>query len=177
MPAIFPDYPAPIARNAQFQRRHRFEHPTRAQLYASYHVQITGWDWTYSFGVNASCCDDTQYADYRHLFIRGTLLRPRKIKVETVELTFHPEQGLADMRRQGDEPPPPSVGSLNIQDTQLTGYLFIPMDALGPLLQMLVADRFKYVLLDGERMRYRKALISRYEMTAHYDDADYLDDD
>jgi hypothetical protein len=154
----------------------RNRRPKQARLYASYQVQITSWEWTYTFGVNASCCEDTQYADHRHLYIHGTLLRPRTFKIETVKLTFHPEQGLADLQRQHDEPPPPSVGSLNIQDAQLTGYLFIPMDALAPLLQMLLADRFKYVLLDGERMRYRKALIHRFEMTAHYDEADYLDD-
>jgi hypothetical protein len=146
-------------------------------LFAYYHVQITGWDWNYSLSVSVPKWEDTQFADYRHLLIRGTLLRPRKIKAETVELTFIPERGLAELKRGHDDAHPRSVGSLNIQDTRLVGYLSMPTDALDPVLQMLIADRFKYVLLNGEAMRWRKALVRRYEFTAQHDEADYPDDD
>jgi hypothetical protein len=49
---------------------------------AYYNVQITDWDWTYSFSANVSKYDERQFADYRHLLVRGMLLRPRKIEVE-----------------------------------------------------------------------------------------------
>jgi hypothetical protein len=33
--------------------------------YAYYDVEITGWDWDLSFGVNIPKYEDRQYSDYR----------------------------------------------------------------------------------------------------------------
>jgi hypothetical protein len=138
-------------------------------------VQITGWDWSYSFSSNVTPHDDRQYGDYRHLLIRGTVLRPLRIKADTAELLFLPNVTPAEMARCTD-PPPRGVGSLDVRGSILTGYLSMPLDALDPVLQMLLADRFKYVLLDGEPMRYRKAIIRHYEFTAQHNEEDYPDD-
>lgn len=146
-------------------------------LPAYYNVRISDWDWSYSFSVNVPRYDDErQLADYRHLLVRGTLLRPRRIAVESVELIFLPNVGPRELERQHDKPPPRAVGSLNIQGKTLSGYLSMPTDALGPVMQMLMPGVLKYVLLDGEPMRYRKALIRRYEIAGHYNDEDYPDE-
>ena len=60
---------------------------------------------------------------------------------------------------------------------RLLGYLSMPIDVLGQILQMLLAGPFKYVLMDGEHMRYRKALIRHYELTAQHNEADYPEDE
>jgi hypothetical protein len=140
------------------------------------------WEWDLSFGVNVPKYEDWQYSDYRHLQIHGTLLRPRKLKVETVELTVIPNIGPAEMEPRHDRPPLRAVGSLSVdgkksEGTRLVGYLSMPTGALGPVLQMLIAGRFKYVLMDGEVMRWRKALIRNYRLTAEHDEADYPDDE
>jgi hypothetical protein len=76
---------------------------------------------------------------------------------------------------------PHGVGSVSVEGkkaegTKLVGYLSMPADALGPVLQMLIAGRFKYVLMDGEPLRYRKAFIGHYRLTAQHDEADYPDE-
>ena len=75
---------------------------SKALTPAYYHVEITEWDWDYSFGVNVQRYEDRRFADYRHLHIRGTVLRPRKIKVETVELIFIPNIGPAETEYRHD---------------------------------------------------------------------------
>ena len=62
-----------------------------------YNIEITGWDWDFSFSVNVPPDDERLYSDYRHLHIHGRALRPRKIKVETAELLFLPKAGLSEM--------------------------------------------------------------------------------
>lgn len=52
----------------------------------------------------------------------------------------------------------------------------MPEDALGLVLQMLIAGRFKYVLMSGGVMRWRKCFIRGYRFTAEHDEADYPDD-
>ena len=108
-------------------------------------------------------------------------MRPRKLNVETVELIVLPDIEPAEMELRHDRPTPRSVGSLSIEGEKsearkLMGYLSMPVDALGPVLQMLLAGRFKYALMDGEHMRWRKALIRHYRLTAQHNEEDYPDD-
>lgn len=149
---------------------------------AYYNVEITGWDWDYSFSANVPKYEDARFSDYRHLLVRGTVLRPRGIKAEVAELWFFPRIEPEDFKTGRDQPPPRGVGSLEIQGSspdrrKLVGYLSMPKDALEPVLQMLLAARFKYVLMDGEPMRWRKCIIRRFEFAAEHDETEYPDDD
>jgi len=141
-----------------------------------YIVQIVDWDWSYGFSINVPKWDDRRYSDYRHLLMRGNLLLPTalKLKAETAELTFLPDIGAADLE-QHDQTPPRAVGHLNVHDGRLTGGLSMATAALDPVMQMLIAGRLKYVVLDGEPMRYRQALIRHYQLVSHLDSEDYPD--
>ena len=140
-----------------------------------YHLEITEWDWDYSLSVNVPPSEDTQFSEYRYLVIRGTLLRPRKIKPETAEINLFPQS--LDIPRHQGETRPRSVGSLDFHGGRLVGYLAMALDVLGPVLQMLIAGRYKYLLMDGEPMRDRKAVIRHYYFAAKHDEADYPDDE
>jgi hypothetical protein len=60
----------------------------------SYIIEIKDWDWEFSFGINAMKDRADPYLDFRHLELRGTLLRPSEIKTDKVELTFLPDRRL-----------------------------------------------------------------------------------
>ena len=79
---------------------------------------------------------------YRHLLIRGNVLLPgsAKTKVESVELTLMPDVSDAGFE-PADKGPPRAVGHLYVR------------------MQMLLADRLKYVVMHGEPIRHRRALI------------------
>jgi hypothetical protein len=150
-------------------------------LPAYYNIEITGFDCEFSFGVNAQRDDDHLYSDHRHLHIRGRVLRPRKIGVETAELIVIPEAGLSEMELRHSQTPPRAVGSVSTEGTRAegmrwSGYLSMPTDALGLVVQMLIGGRYKYALLYGERLRYRKALIRSYYFSGKYDDEEYSDE-
>ena len=46
----------------------------------------------------------------------------------------------------------------------LISLLTMPCDALMPVLQMLIAEKFRYIDLCGERLRYRSATIKSYRL-------------
>ncbi|SCB55091.1 hypothetical protein GA0061098_103466 [Bradyrhizobium shewense] len=50
------------------------------------------------------------------------------------------------------------------------------IDALDSVMRMLLAGRFKYLVLDGKAMRYRKARIRHYRFETKLDLADYPDE-
>lgn len=52
---------------------------------------------------------------------------------------------------------PIALGSLKIGPDGILGNIGIPSDALTPILQMLIAGRFKFVLMRGTRFRHRSA--------------------
>jgi len=109
------------------------------------------------------------------------VLRPRKIEVGTAELIFLAKAGLDEMELRHGQTPPSAVGSVSTQGRheagmRLTGYISMPSDALGLVLQMLIAGHYRYALLYGERLRYRKALIRHYHFSGEYDDEEYPDE-
>ena len=150
----------------------------RPKLTISYYiVQITDWDWSYSFGLNATTFDNRHYSDYRHLLVRGKVLLPSKLKVKTeaAELTFLPDIPPAELEQRGD-PRPRAVGHLQVHKGLLTGGLSMATEALDAVMRMLLAGRLKYVVLDGEAMRYRQALIRHYQLVTQLDPEDYPDE-
>lgn len=131
--------------------------------------------------MNVPPDDDRLYSDYRHLHIHGRVLRPHKIDVETAEVLFIPKVGLSERELQHGQTRPSAVGSVSTdgmraKGMRLTGYLSMSGDALGLVPQMLTGERYKYVLLYGERLRYRKALIRHYFFSGKYNDEEYPDE-
>jgi hypothetical protein len=133
-----------------------------------YVVQISRWDWSYSFSLNATRYRQGPYLEFRHLHIWGTLLLPSNLKPDTVELTLMPDILLGADAWQ----PPRAVGSLELHGADLIGHLSMMSDALGPVLQMLIANVTKFVVMDGERMRYRKSLLRGYSLDSHFEPED-----
>jgi hypothetical protein len=72
-------------------------------------------------------------------------------------VTFLPDVPQAALEERGGERPL-SVGYLQIHEKVLTGGISMATDALGLVMQMLIAGRFKYLVLYGEPMRYRQGV-------------------
>ncbi|MHC2435304.1 hypothetical protein [Bradyrhizobium sp. USDA 4451] len=125
--------------------------------------EIKGWDWSYSFGVNDPRYDDRPYSAFRHMQVRAQVLLPTKVKAkaEMAELTFMPDVPPSRIEAKAEKHPL-GVGYLDLRAGRLTGGFSMTADALGPLMQMLLAGRFRFLVLDGATMRYGKARIRHY---------------
>jgi len=128
-----------------------------------YVVEISSWDWSYSFGAVGDC-----YSELRNLQIDGCLLRPRSIKAERVELHLLPNERYGNRRKDSFV----FIGSLNLVRGTLQGLMHLPAAALGPVLQMLISERFRYVVIEGSRLRYRQGTIRNYRLDTTFDEDD-----
>jgi hypothetical protein len=146
-----------------------------AEDHATYLVAIEDWDWSFSFGVNQGRHRTDPYWDCRHLNITGQLLQPKRVKAERAALYCMPDVHLNHAYRQDDEPN--TTGSLTLHNGVLQALLPIPQDALDSLLQMLAARRFRYAVLTGGRLRYRKALVRMLRFETRLDEEDFPADD
>lgn len=153
----------------QTKRKKRPLAPLRDE-HVRYLVEIGAWDWSYSFGLDDRKNSMDPYMEHRQLGITGTLIRPVIPSARTVELWLLPRGDLDEDMRRNDKPT--AVGSLSLHDGRLTGLLPIPMDSLTPILQMLIADRLKFVDIGGARLRHRRALVTSFSLETHIDEDD-----
>lgn len=85
------------------------------------------------------------------------MLRPPRLKTDRAEISLLPSSDLEEERREDLKPI--ALGSLSVTEDAVLGNIGIPWDALTPILQMLIAGRFRFVLTRGTRFRHRSAKV------------------
>ncbi|QAU48864.1 hypothetical protein [Bradyrhizobium guangzhouense] len=137
-----------------------------------YVVEIDGWDWGYSFSLNMERQPIDPYHEFRHLQIKGRLLTPTGLKTDRAEISLLPSSDLEEERRK--ELTPIALGSLSLGPDCVLGNIGIPWDALTPILQMLIAGRFRFVLMRGTRFRHRSAKLNSLRLETRLTEDDPL---
>lgn len=138
-----------------------------------YLIEIDDWDWGYSFSLDMERQPIDPYHEFRHLQIKGRLLRPTGLKTDKAEISLLPSADLEKERRKDLKPI--ALGSLSVTDDALLGNVGIPWDALTPVLQMLIAGRFKYVLMRGSKFRHRSAKLNSLRLETKLTEDDLPD--
>ena len=144
------------------QSRKRQPRRTPREEFCQYIIQIASWGWSYSFSLNSQSRAIDPYDEFRHLRITGNLLRPTSQKTNKVELTLIPRADTNEDRRIDHKPI--SVGFLQIHGDRIVGLISIPMDALAPILSMMVGDRFKFVTTGGTKFWHRKSRLHSLQL-------------
>jgi len=155
-------------RQRQRRRKRRGSRGRDDPIY--YVVEVAEWEWSLMFGVNQRPDRDGPYSDYRHLNLRGNLLYPARVKAREVEVTLMPDRRLNAGERERDEPH--SIGSLRLYRGYLQVLLPMPLDALTSILQIACADRLRYLVITGDRLRYGHGLVRMYRLQRMIDKDD-----
>jgi hypothetical protein len=153
-------------------RQTRKQHTDDPLSAARYHaLEINDWDWTFSFGANVSGDIDGPYWDYRHLELQCGVLG--SLSKRAVQATLHllPLHDLDDteLRRKHE---PNGVGALELRKGRLTGSLYLPFDVLATALQMMIADRWHFVVLGADAFLSGRSSVISYRLQRALDDDD-----
>jgi len=151
-------------------RPRRKRKTARQEEYGSYVVPIADWHWSYDFGLGHERFDDEPYSEHGHLHLIGRVIRPTRIKAETVEVILMPDHALNRSERMKHKPV--SVGSLRVWRGHAEALLGVPADALASVLPMLIAGRFQYVSMHGEVLYRGQATIRSYGLATDIDEED-----
>ncbi|MCC8950418.1 hypothetical protein H8A97_36445 [Bradyrhizobium sp. Arg62] len=149
-------------------RKKRRRSPRESDVY--YVVAIDGWDWSYSLSLNTDRKAVDPYHEFRHLEVRGRLLHPKGLRTDRIALTFLPSKDLEPEARKALRPL--LVGSLDGYGEEITGLFSLLEDALLPILQMMIGDRFKFVVMHGTRFSHRRATLSGFRLEMNLDPDD-----
>ena len=150
------------------RRKQRGGRPRKEWSY--YVVEITDWDWGFFFGMSNMRDLEGPYMDYRHVELTGKLLRPATVNASSVEITLRPDARLNVGARERNDPK--MVGSLQLHRGNLRVSVSIPLDSLGTILQMLIANRLHYMVVEGDKLHYGEAIVRTFHinMTLTSDD-------
>ena len=102
------------------------------QTFQTYVVQIASWEWDFCFGVNNQRNPDDPFMDFRHLEISGELPHPNLMKDKTAKIVVIPDEDLIKSNRMDRKPQ--VIGSIELHQKELHGYLSIPLDALDSII-------------------------------------------
>lgn len=135
-----------------------------------YVAEIESWDWGFLFGLAGRPREADPYHDFRHLTLKGKLLRPSKYEGQSIEMRCIPDPDLNAGARE--ERSPIAAGSIDIYGGEMSALFGVPLDVLPSLLTMLTAEKLRYAILQGGPMRYRKTSLTsiRLEMNITEDD-------
>jgi hypothetical protein len=98
------------------------------------------------------------------------LLHPKGPKTDRIELTFLPSADLDPKARKSLRPL--GVGSLDGYGDSITGLASLPIDALPPILQMLIEERFKFIVMYSTRFSHGRARLNGFRLEMKLDPGD-----
>jgi hypothetical protein len=135
-----------------------------AEEIIDYVVEIGSWDFSYWLALNTVRDPLDPYHEHRHVAIKGRMLRPTLPQADRVEISLFPSLILMEERRKDLKPI--AVGAIESYSDRLDASVGIPSDALTPILQMLIAERFKFVVLRGSKFRYRSVRLVSFRLAS-----------
>jgi hypothetical protein len=141
------------SRPAKAAKKERRRKPR--EEFVDYVVAIEDWGWSYSPSLDTDRHAADPYREFSDLQIRGHLLHPKGMKTDQVEITLLPSYDLLPEARK--ERQPRCVGSLDIYGDRIAGLVSIPMDALPPILQMLIGGRFQFISMRDSAAAIQRA--------------------
>jgi hypothetical protein len=130
-------------------------------------IEIQDWHWDYMFGLGIkSTWSHEPYSDFRHLNISGKLLRPASINAGTVKVTGFPDYRLSESDERSRHTPK-AVGAISHRAGEYSANLHLPADAFGLVLQMMLAGKYRYVVIEAEKS-YRGEARSLASVDRHH---------
>lgn len=150
-----------MAKISQSKRSKKRGRPRVETLFARYEIQITSWDFSWSFYLSGPM-DQWQgrshFKEMATLTLEGRVIEPEGFKYPEALIRLVADPWLDTLIEQ-----PAAIGSVHINDKQFTGYMCIPSHQM-PLLAS-VANRLSFIELNGTPLRYRKALIKELHLS------------
>jgi hypothetical protein len=135
-------------------------------------IEIEDWRWDYMFGLGIKTpWSNGPYDDFRHLEISGKLLRPTSINAGTVKITGFPNYRLSESDERSRHTPK-SLGAISHRAGEYSASIHMPADAFGLVLQMMIAGKYRFVVIETEKSFRGEALVQNFYFTASISDDD-----
>jgi hypothetical protein len=132
------------------------------------------WNWHYQFGVDRDPDKRRAYGVLTGFDISGEPIRPTGLRATRVELHVSPHEDVATEEKRDDRLA--SIGWVSLSGETLQGYVRTPTGTLPLLLQLLSRGQLGYIVMRGEKLRYRRASLNEIDFCKTLDESEDLPD-
>lgn len=154
------------------QKRKSKERP-----YESYIIEILEWEIPYSFSLSLdNDIDPCPYWEHTEIKIRGKFIKPQKLAGKELELCFLANRQISSVMNDYKEHhhwEPKAVGGLSVRGEKRDYIGSLPFDAFPFLCNCFSAEKHKYVILNGQALRYGSADIHSVHFQQQYDEEEW----
>lgn len=145
-----------------------------SEEYEQYVIRIEAVDVDYMFGVNLARAQGKPYWEFCHPRVRGSIISPEINGATEAEITLIGDRVLdRELVSNKTDLDPVAVGGIETIDGKLIGTIAIPFSALSLLQPTLGAGQVRLLVLNGKKLKYRKAKIESAHFTSKHPPEDF----
>lgn len=157
------------ARKRTVSARKKTSMSRESEEHEQYLIRIEAADADYMFGVNLARKQEKPYWEFCHPRVRGQIISPELKGANEAEITFIGDRALnRELVSNDSDFAPVAVGSIEVIDGKLIGTIAIPFSALSLLQPALVTGQVNLLVLNGKKLKYRKAKIKSVHFTSKH---------
>lgn len=142
----------------------------KIDLFETYWVEVEGVEYQYSFHLHHDSKSLKPYTEYCHPKVFGKVLRPTIKWASRAVITLMADRAMellllsnakADFELRG-------IGHLESRAGELNGYFSLPFSTLILLLPALKSGDIREIVMRGDKLRYRQALVKSISFGRHF---------
>lgn len=145
-----------MTNSSQSTRSKRRGRPKSESLYTFYQIQITGWEFGWSFNLVRPQDEWKKrgyFDEFSTLTLKGRVCMPEHFRYPEAILDL-----VSDYELRQPTSRPHGIGSMSASNGQLRGFICIPSAGIASLLS--IVNSLACIEIIGTPLRYRKGLIS-----------------
>lgn len=137
----------------------------------TYLLEVDDVEYEYSLYLNHDPQSARPYVEYCHPKIYGKLLQPTIKQISRGIITLMPDRDMDALLLRDARCPyePRAIGHLETRSGELNGFISLPFSALLLLLPALKSGDIREILMSGDKLKYRKALVKSISFSRHFD--------
>lgn len=140
-----------------------------SEQHEQYLIRIAAVDTDYTFGLNLTRNPENPYWEFCHPRVRGEIISPELKGATDAEIVFIGDRVLdQELISNKSGFSPVAVGSIEIINGKLIGTMSVPFSALSLLQPALVTGQVNLLVLEGKKLKYRKAKIQSLHFTSKH---------
>jgi len=137
----------------------------------TYWIEVDDVEYHYSLHLHHDPESIQPYTEYCHPKVFGKLLRPTIKQISRAIITLMADRDMDSLLLPDAKPSykPRAIGHVETRSGELNGFVSLPFSALILLLPALKSGSIREIMMSGDKLRYRHALVKSISFSRHFD--------
>lgn len=137
----------------------------------TYWIEVDDVEYYYSLHLHHDSESMQPYMEYCHPKVFGKLLQPSIKQISRAIITLMGDRDMDTLLLPDAKSryKPRAIGHMETRSGELSGFVSLPFSALIFLLPALKSGSIREIMMSGDKLRYRHALVKSVSFSRHFD--------